>query len=183
MEAQTSRVLWIADRGYSDHKLFAEIADDHGYSLVRLKTSSLPTLARIRSGVAKAHLDEPLTPELPVLGVVDVDARFEVGRTRPPRHQSALTLTRKSTNRNGRMRIDEARRAPDVIARNVDETIEPDPRRARRDTGAGVYGRWSDLRADAAKQQGRSPMHMRGSQAAAERAPARSPMSPCSSLG
>jgi hypothetical protein len=32
------------------------------------------------------------------------------------------------------MRIDEARHAPDAIARNVDETIEPDPRRARRDT-------------------------------------------------
>jgi hypothetical protein len=32
------------------------------------------------------------------------------------------------------MRIDEASHAPDLIAQNVDETIEPDPRRARRDT-------------------------------------------------
>jgi hypothetical protein len=42
--------LWIADRGYADHRLFAEIADGGGYFLVRLKTSSLPTLAKIRSG-------------------------------------------------------------------------------------------------------------------------------------
>jgi hypothetical protein len=29
---------------------------------------------------AVEHLDEPLTPDLPVWGVVDVDARFQVGR-------------------------------------------------------------------------------------------------------
>ena len=43
--------------------------------------SSLPTITKIRSGVAKTHLHEPLTPALPVLRVVDLDARFQVGRT------------------------------------------------------------------------------------------------------
>ncbi|MBC7973380.1 MAG: transposase [Myxococcales bacterium] len=41
-----------------------------------------PDLARIRSGVAKTRLGEPLTPELPVWGVVDVDDRFQVGRNK-----------------------------------------------------------------------------------------------------
>jgi hypothetical protein len=74
-------VLWIADRGYSDHTLFTKIADGDGFFLVRLKTSSTPTLTAIRSGVAKCHLRTPLTPDVPVWGVVDVDARFQVGRT------------------------------------------------------------------------------------------------------
>jgi hypothetical protein len=39
-------------------------------------------LRTIRSGVAMTHLDERLTPELPVWGVVDVDARFQVGRAK-----------------------------------------------------------------------------------------------------
>jgi putative transposase len=82
LPADRRGVLWIADRGYSDHTLFAEIADGRGYFLVRLKTSSLPTITKIRSGVAKANLHEPLTPELPVWGVVDVDARFQVGRNK-----------------------------------------------------------------------------------------------------
>jgi hypothetical protein len=37
-----------------------------GYFLIRLRTWSPPTLTKIRSGVAKMHLDDPLTPELPV---------------------------------------------------------------------------------------------------------------------
>ncbi len=82
LPADRRGVLWIADRGYTDHTLFAEIADGDGYFLVRLKTSSLPTITTIRSGVAKANLHEPLTPELPVWGVVDVDARFQVGRNK-----------------------------------------------------------------------------------------------------
>lgn len=73
-------VLWIADRGYADHALFAKIADSHGYFLIRLKTSSQPVITTIRSGVAKSRRNEPLTPELPTWGVVDVDARFQVGR-------------------------------------------------------------------------------------------------------
>lgn len=81
LPADRGGVLWIADRGYADHRLFAEIADGGGYFLARLKTSSLPTLAKIRSGVAMKHLDERLTPDLPVWGV-DVNARFQVGRTK-----------------------------------------------------------------------------------------------------
>jgi hypothetical protein len=65
---------------YADHTLFAKIADDHGYFLVRLKTSSQPVITTIRSGVAKSRRNEPLTPDLPTWGVVDVDARFQVGR-------------------------------------------------------------------------------------------------------
>lgn len=73
-------VLWIGDRGYSDHKLFAQIDDGRGYFLVRLKTSSMPTVTAIRSGLAKAHRNKSFTPELPFYGVVDFDARFQVGR-------------------------------------------------------------------------------------------------------
>jgi putative transposase len=82
LPAERRGVLWLADRGYSDHTLFAEIDDGNGYFLVRLKTSSTPTITKIRSGVAKARVHESLTPELPVWGVVDVDARFQVGRTK-----------------------------------------------------------------------------------------------------
>jgi hypothetical protein len=82
LPADVRGVLWIADRGYSDHKLFADIADGKGYFLVRLKTSSMPTITVIRSGVAKANLQESLTPNLPVWGVVDVDARFQIGRAK-----------------------------------------------------------------------------------------------------
>jgi len=46
LPADRRGVLWIADRGYTDHTLFAEIADGDGYFLVRLKTSSLPTSPR-----------------------------------------------------------------------------------------------------------------------------------------
>lgn len=73
-------VLWIKDRGYSDHRLFAEIADGGGYFIVRLKATSMPTIATIRSGLAKTHLGQRLTQDLPFDGLVDVDARFNVGR-------------------------------------------------------------------------------------------------------
>jgi len=82
LPADRRGVLWIADRGYSDHGLFEKIADGDGYFLVRLKTSSQPTITAIRSGVAKTNLHEPLTPGLPVWGVVDVDARFQIGRSK-----------------------------------------------------------------------------------------------------
>jgi len=71
-------VLHLLDRGYSDHQLFAEIADGGGYFIVRLKSCSHPEIASIRSGLAKVHLRRPLTHELPVYGVVDVDARFKI---------------------------------------------------------------------------------------------------------
>jgi hypothetical protein len=80
LPADARGVLWIFDRGYSDHRLFTQIADGRGYFLIRLKTSSAPIITAIRSGLAKAHRRKPLTPDLPVYGVVDLDARFRVGR-------------------------------------------------------------------------------------------------------
>lgn len=73
-------VLWLADRGYADHKLFAQIADGGGFFVIRLKSSSEPTVTTIRSGLAACHLHEPLARAL-VFGVVDLDADFNVART------------------------------------------------------------------------------------------------------
>lgn len=74
------QILWLKDRGYSDHRLFADIADGGGFFIIRLKATSKPSAALIRSGLDKAHLGQPLTRDLPFNGVVDVDARFNVGR-------------------------------------------------------------------------------------------------------
>ena len=73
-------VLWLMDRGYSDHKLFAQIDAGKGTFIIRLKTTSQPVVTAIRSGLAKAHRGQPLARTLPCFGVVDVDARFTVGR-------------------------------------------------------------------------------------------------------
>jgi hypothetical protein len=82
MPSDVRSVLWLKDRGYSDHRLFAHIADGGGYFIIRLKTSSKPTLRAIRSGVAKRHLGKRLTNELPFFGVVDVDAEFNIRGTK-----------------------------------------------------------------------------------------------------
>lgn len=74
-------VLHLMDRGYSDHRLFAQIADGGGYFIVRLKSCSQPEIETIRSGMAKMHREKPLTRELPVFGVVDLDARFTIRGT------------------------------------------------------------------------------------------------------
>jgi len=74
-------VLYLMDRGYSDHRLFAHISDGGGYFIIRLKSSSHPEVETIRSGLAKAHRGKPLERKLPVCGVVDLDARFSVGRS------------------------------------------------------------------------------------------------------
>ena len=71
-------VLYLMDRGYADHRLFAQIADGEGLFIIRLKSSSQPLVASVRSGLAKRHLDKPLTRELPFHGVVDLDARFSI---------------------------------------------------------------------------------------------------------
>jgi putative transposase len=73
-------VLWLMDRGYSDHKLFAQIDHGKGSFIIRLKSTSQPVVTAIRSGLAKAHQGQPLSRALPYFGVVDVDARFTVGR-------------------------------------------------------------------------------------------------------
>ena len=121
-------ILWIADRGYSDHKLFAEIADGDGYFLVRLKTSSLPTLTKIRSGVAKAHLHEPLTPELPVWG-------RRCGRSIPGRpHEVARVPSRRHPRRAAQSRRPRLHLACDELAR-------PRRRRGRRRLLSSALGR------------------------------------------
>ena len=74
-------VLHLMDRGYSDHRLFAEIADGGGYFIIRLKSCSQPTVETIRDGLAKMHLGKPLDRELPVWGFVDLDCRFTIGAT------------------------------------------------------------------------------------------------------
>jgi hypothetical protein len=73
-------VLWLMDHGYSDHKLFAQIADGKGSFIIRLKSTSQPVVTAIRSGLAKAHQGQPRSRALPYFGVVDVDARFTVFR-------------------------------------------------------------------------------------------------------
>jgi hypothetical protein len=80
LPAETRGVLWLKDRGYSDHRLFAQIDDGGGSFIIRLKSSSAPVITAIRSGLAKRHRGERLERHLPVHGVVDVDARFTVGR-------------------------------------------------------------------------------------------------------
>jgi putative transposase len=71
-------VLHLMDRGYSDHQLFAQIADGQGYFIIRLKSCSHPEIEAIRSGLAQMHNGKPLSGELPVHGVVDLDARFKI---------------------------------------------------------------------------------------------------------
>jgi putative transposase len=74
-------VLHLMDRGYSDHRLFSQIADGGGYFIIRLKSCSQPQIETIRSGIAKMHREKPLARELPVFGIVDLDARFTIRGT------------------------------------------------------------------------------------------------------
>lgn len=74
-------VLHLMDRGYGDHRLFAQIADGGGYFIIRLKSCSQPEIETIRSGIAKMHREKPLARDLPVFGVVDLDARFTIRGT------------------------------------------------------------------------------------------------------
>ena len=78
LPAVVRRVLHLMDRGYADHRLFAQIADGDGLFIIRLKSSSQPVVESIRSGLAQRHLHQPLSRQLPVYGVVDLDARFSV---------------------------------------------------------------------------------------------------------
>jgi len=72
-------VLYLFDRGYCDHQLFHQIAKSGGFFLGRLKSSSVPRLTRVRSGLGKAHIGERLDSFLPYRGIVDVDAEFNIG--------------------------------------------------------------------------------------------------------
>lgn len=81
--ANVKGILHLMDRGYSDHRLFAQISDRLGYFIIRLKSSSHPKIKSIRSGLAKRHLGKPLSRQLPVEGVVDLDAEFTVRGSKP----------------------------------------------------------------------------------------------------
>lgn len=77
---QVESILWIMDRGYADHRLFADIAERGGYLLIRLKTKSKPVIKTIRRGYARRYRNQHFGAKTPCEDVVDVDARFEVAR-------------------------------------------------------------------------------------------------------
>ena len=72
------RRLLLIDRGYADHRLWATIADRKGFFLTPLKSTTMPTITAIRSGVGKSHLGEVLSGDLRYWQTVDVDAEFTV---------------------------------------------------------------------------------------------------------
>jgi putative transposase len=75
--------LLLLDRGYADHRLWADIEDRQGYFLTPLKTTTMPLIERVRSGVGRGHVGEVLWGGLRYWNVVDVDASFKVrGRGR-----------------------------------------------------------------------------------------------------
>jgi putative transposase len=71
-------LLCLLDRGYADHRLWATIEDRKGYFLTPLKSSTMPRISTVRSGVGKAHVGKELSGELRYFGEVDVDAEFTV---------------------------------------------------------------------------------------------------------
>jgi len=71
-------LLCLLDRGYADHRLWATIEDRQGYFLTPLKSSTMPRIRAVRSGVGKAHVGKDLSGELRYFGEVDVDADFTV---------------------------------------------------------------------------------------------------------
>lgn len=73
-------VLHLFDRGYCDHRLFEAIDRAGGFFLIRLQTSSIPRLRDVRSGVGRKHIGKRLNAEVPLRGIVDVDADFNLGR-------------------------------------------------------------------------------------------------------
>ncbi len=70
--------LFLIDRGYAAHKLWADIEDRKRFFLTPLKSSAMPTIQTVRSGVGKAHLGRPLSGALRYWGEVDIDAAFAV---------------------------------------------------------------------------------------------------------
>ena len=70
--------LILMDRGYADHRLWANIEDRKGYFLTPLKSSTMPRITAVRSGVGKHHVGQRLSGDLRYWGVVDVDAAFTV---------------------------------------------------------------------------------------------------------
>ena len=70
--------LLLLDRGYADHGLWATIEDRKGYFLTPLKSTTMPRIKTIRSGVGKAHVGQKLSGDLRYWQTVDVDADFTV---------------------------------------------------------------------------------------------------------
>lgn len=70
--------LLLLDRGYADHRLWATIEDRKGFFLTPLKSTTMPVIAAIRSGVGKAHIGEVLSGDLRYWQTVDVDAEFKL---------------------------------------------------------------------------------------------------------
>ena len=75
-------VLHLFDRGYCDHHLFDDIDRAGGFFLIRLKSTSIPRLREVRSGIGRKHIGERLDCDVPYRGVVDVDAAFSLGHKR-----------------------------------------------------------------------------------------------------
>jgi len=70
--------LLLLDRGYADHRLWATIEDRKGFFLTPLKSTTMPLIAAIRSGVGKAHVGKVLSGNLRYWQTVDVDAEFKL---------------------------------------------------------------------------------------------------------
>jgi len=70
--------LLLLDRGYADHRLWATIEDRKGFFLTPLKSTTMPRITAIRSGVGKAHIGDVLSGDLRYWQTVDVDAEFKV---------------------------------------------------------------------------------------------------------
>jgi IS4 transposase len=75
--------LILLDRGYAAHDLWATIEDRRGYFLTPLKSSTMPRIKTIRSGVGKTHVGERLSGDLRYWETVDVDAEFNVRGQEP----------------------------------------------------------------------------------------------------
>ena len=71
-------LLCLLDRGYADHGLWATIENRKGFFLTPLKSTSMPTICGIRSGVGRNNIGKKLSGDLRYLGEVDVDAEFNV---------------------------------------------------------------------------------------------------------
>lgn len=75
--------LILFDRGYADHALWADIEDRRGFFLTPLKSTTMPLIHTIRSGVGQGHIGRRLAGDLRYWQIVDVDADFTVrGRGR-----------------------------------------------------------------------------------------------------
>lgn len=75
--------LLLLDRGYCDHRLFADIEARKGFFLTPLKATSIPTIAKIRCGLGQRHVGKELLDDLPYNGDLDIDAMFSIRGGRP----------------------------------------------------------------------------------------------------